>query len=84
MSQDVFTATIKVVSTNLSCDPSKLTADTYLDELGVNSLQLTEIIMDLEDTFDIRIDQNTAEAWASLKTVGDIVKAVEKLAGAQC
>ena len=48
-----------------------------LDELGVNSLQLTEIIMDLEDMFEIELSENTSEAWARLKTVGDVVEAVQ-------
>jgi nodulation protein F len=82
MPQDVAAATIKLIATHLKLDPAVITADTSLDELGVNSLQLTEIVIDLEDMFDIEIDQNTAEAWASLKSVGNLVQAVEKLVGA--
>jgi nodulation protein F len=82
MSQDVAAATIKLIATHLKLDPSAITPDTSLDELGVNSLQLTEIVIDLEDMFDIEIDQNTAEAWASLKNVGNLIQAVEILVGA--
>lgn len=84
MPQDIAMATIKVIATHLDMDPADLTPETSLDELGANSLQLTEIIMDVEDMFDIQIEQNTAEAWASLKTVGNIIQAVEALAGAKC
>jgi nodulation protein F len=79
MPQDVAAATIKVVASHLNMDESSLTLDTSLDEFGVTSLQLAEIVVDLEDMFDIEIDQNTAEAWASLKTVGNLVEAVETL-----
>jgi nodulation protein F len=82
MPQDVAAATIKLIATHLKLDPAVITPDTSLDELGVNSLQLTEIVIDLEDMFDIEIDQNTAEAWASLKSVGNLIQAVEKLVGA--
>jgi nodulation protein F len=80
MSHDVAAATIKLVASHLNIDPSTLNMDSSLDEFGVTSLQLAEIIVDLEDMFDIEIDQNTAEAWASLKTLGNLVHAVEGLA----
>ncbi|MBX9741530.1 MAG: acyl carrier protein [Beijerinckiaceae bacterium] len=81
--EDIAARTIEVVASHLDRDSASITLDTALDELGVNSLQLTEIVMDLEDMFDVEIDQNAAEAWASLKRVRDIVEAIEKLAGAK-
>jgi nodulation protein F len=39
--------------------------------------------MDIEDKYDIEIDMNTAEAWESLKTVGDIVDVVKALVAAK-
>ena len=39
--------------------------------------------MDIEDQHNIEIDLNTAEAWESLKTVGDMVDMVKKLVAAQ-
>jgi hypothetical protein len=39
--------------------------------------------MDIEDQHDIEIDLNTAEAWESLKTVGDIVDMVKQLIAAK-
>ena len=50
-----------------------------LDTLGIHSLELTEIIFDLEEAYDIEIDMNTSEAWSNLKNVGDIVEAVRGL-----
>jgi acyl carrier protein len=79
MSINVATRTIQVISRQISVDPGMVTRDTRLDELGVDSLQLVEIIMELEDIFGIEIDQNAAEASDSLKDVGDIVDAVARL-----
>jgi hypothetical protein len=39
-------------------------------------LELTEIIFDIEDEFDIQVDMNTSDAWDKLRNVGDLVEAV--------
>ncbi|MDB5651945.1 MAG: phosphopantetheine-containing protein [Hyphomicrobiales bacterium] len=83
MSNEVTERTIAIIAEHLNVDTAKITRDTQLDELGVNSLELTEIVMELEETFDVEIDQNAAEAWASLKNVGNIIDAIEKLAKAK-
>jgi nodulation protein F len=57
--------------------------DTELDDLGIHSLELTEIVFDLEDAYDIEIDMNTVEAWNKLKNVGDIVAATRALIAAK-
>ena len=53
--------------------------DTELTSLGIHSLELTEIIFDLEEAYDIEVEMNTAEAWSKLSNVGDIVEAVRIL-----
>ncbi|MFN4271735.1 MAG: acyl carrier protein [Aliihoeflea sp.] len=62
-------------------DPAagEITLDTELDALGIHSLELTEIIFDIEDEFDIEVDMNTSDAWDSLNSVNDIVTAVRGL-----
>ena len=61
----------------------EITLDTDLDELGIHSLELTEIVFDLEEAYDIDIDMNTVEAWNKLKNVGDIVEATRALIAAK-
>ncbi|MCT8999189.1 acyl carrier protein [Chelativorans intermedius] len=56
---------------------------TRLEDLGIHSLELTEIIFDLEEEFGIEIDMNTADAWENLNTVSDIVDAVRALVAAK-
>jgi nodulation protein F len=62
-------------------DPSvgAIGLDTELTSLGIHSLELTEIIFDLEEAYGIEIEMNTVEAWSNLKTVQDMVEAVRAL-----
>ncbi|WP_265516065.1 acyl carrier protein [Nitratireductor luteus] len=58
---------------------TNVTLSTPLTDLGIHSLELTEIIFDLEEEFGIEVEMNTAEAWEHLSTVRDIVESVRKL-----
>ncbi len=60
-------------------DLGEITLQTNLNDLGIHSLELTEIIFDLEEAYDIEIEMNTTEAWSKLSVVGDIVSAVRDL-----
>ena len=62
-------------------DKAEVTKDTQLDEIGISSLELTEVVMDLEEMFGIEVDLNAAEAWDSLKTVGDVIRTISDLVG---
>jgi nodulation protein F len=62
-----------LIASSGEIEAGEITRETELAELEIDSLVLTEIVMDIEDQHDIEIDLNTAEAWESLKTVGDIV-----------
>ena len=56
-------------------DVDALTMDTLLKEdLDADSLDAVEVIMALEDEFDIEIPDDEAE---TLKTIGDIVEYIE-------
>ena len=83
MSTDIETSIIALIASAGEIEPGTITPDTELAELEIDSLVLTEIVMDIEDQHDIEIDLNTAEAWESLKTVGDIVVTVKELVAAK-
>lgn len=72
---------ISVIAETASWEPDQVKLDTELEELDINSLDLTEVVMELEDRYDVAVDLNTAEAWTSLKTVADVIALVEKLVG---
>ena len=54
----------------LGVDVDSITADTALEDLGADSLDLVELVMTLEDEFNIQIED---DAMDSLKTVGDVL-----------
>ena len=59
----------------LSCDADKIELDTDLvRDLGVDSIDTVELIMAVEDTYDIKISDKDAE---DLKTVGDVAEFIE-------
>ena len=47
---------------------------TFVDDLGADSLDIFQIIMGIEETFDIEIDNEDAEKIA---TVGDAVEQIK-------
>ena len=83
MADSIEASTIALIASASEMEASEITRETELAELEVDSLALTEIVMDIEDQHNIEIDLNTAEAWQSLKTVGDIVALVENLIAAR-
>ena len=57
-------------------DADSLTMETSLkDDLDDDSLDAVEVIMDLEEEFDIEIPDEEAE---NFKTIGDIVEYIKK------
>lgn len=59
----------------LGCNADEITADTtFVDDLGADSLDLFQIIMGIEDAFDIEIDNEEAEKIVS---VGDAVEQIK-------
>jgi acyl carrier protein len=60
-----------VVSKKFKVAPEKVNLQTRLrEDLNVDSLDAVELIMELEDTFKVKIADDEAQ---TLKTIGDIV-----------
>ena len=70
---------VEAVNVRLDAAAIDLTSATELTALGIHSLELTEIIFDLEEEYGIEIEMNTVDAWSNLKNVGDMVEAVRAL-----
>ena len=69
--QDVFEKVKKIIVDELSIDDAKVTLEASLaDDLNCDSLDAVTLVMDLEDEFGLKIDDESAQ---SLKTVGDLV-----------
>jgi acyl carrier protein len=66
----------KILVDRLGIDESKITENSsFLDDLGLDSLDIVELIMALEEEFDIEIPDKDAE---KMKTVGDAIKYLDK------
>ena len=65
----------KVIAEVLNVDPDEITMETtFMDDLGADSLDVFQIIMGIEETFDIEIDNDDAE---QISTVGDAVEQIK-------
>ena len=61
----------EVVAEKLDVDKDEVTESAhFVDDLGADSLDVVELIMGLEDEFDLEISDEKAE---ELETVGDAV-----------
>ncbi|MHB8910234.1 MAG: acyl carrier protein [Syntrophales bacterium] len=49
-------------------------AASFIDDLGADSLDLVELIMEMEETFDIQIADNELEKIRTIKDVLDYLK----------
>ena len=79
MTAEVLETTIRIIADKANIEPESIKPDTALTSLDIQSLDLAEIIFELEDEFDIEIDMTAATAWDNLKTVSDISAAVSSL-----
>lgn len=62
----------RIMAEQLGLSENDITMDTSFEELGVDSLDLFQIIIEIEEEFSVQIED--AE---SIKTVGEAVKFVE-------
>ena len=66
----------EIVADQLGVDKEKITADTsFVNDLGADSLDTVELVMELEEEFDINIPDDAAE---KIQTVGQAVKYIEE------
>lgn len=64
----------KLLQENADVDPAKVTDDATLDDLGLDSIDLAELICNLED--ELGIDFGNPQ---DLKTIGDVVEHIKNL-----
>ncbi len=71
---------IKIVAKQLDKDPSEFDETTDLEAAGFESLDVIEMVFNLEDEFKIDIPFNANESEVrQMRTVGDIVKLIEEI-----
>ena len=79
MGSDIKDKVIKIVCEQLGQPEDKVTEETsFINDLGADSLDTVELVMEFEDEFEIQIPDEDAE---KIQTVGDAVKYIEGHAG---
>ena len=72
---DIATKVKAIIVDNLGVDASEVVDDAHFsNDLGADSLDTVELIMEFEKEFDVQIPDDKAEAIA---TVGDAIKFIE-------
>ncbi|MCI8560528.1 MAG: acyl carrier protein [Dorea sp.] len=66
----------ELIAEGLNIDESRITEGaSFKDDLGADSLDLFELVMSLEDKYDVEIPSEELE---KLLTVGDVIKYIEE------
>jgi len=67
---------IDIVAEQLGVDREKVTVETsFVNDLGADSLDTVELVMELEEEFDVNIPDDAAE---KIQTVGQAIDFIEK------
>ena len=67
---------IDIVADQLGVDKDKISrATNFISDLGADSLDTVELVMELEEEFDINIPDDAAE---KIQTVGQAIEHIEK------
>ncbi|MBR1543492.1 MAG: acyl carrier protein [Muribaculaceae bacterium] len=65
-----------IIVEKLAIEPGQVTEDaTFAQDLGADSLDTAELIMEFEKVFDIKIPE---EQSLTIQTVGDAIKFIEE------
>jgi acyl carrier protein len=79
VSDEILERIKKVVTDQLTVDASEILLESsFQDDLGADSLDLVELIMGMEEEFEIKIDDETAQ---NLKTVKDALDFIVQKTG---
>ena len=71
----VFEKVRDILCEQLAVDEEKVTMEANItDDLGADSLDIVDLVMSLEEEFDVEVPDEEVE---NIKTVGDIVKFIE-------
>jgi acyl carrier protein len=72
---DVYERVKRIVIERLGVEEAEVTAAaSFKDDLGADSLDVVELVMELEDEFDLEISDEDAE---KITTVGEVVNYIQ-------
>jgi acyl carrier protein len=71
---DVFAKIKGLITEQLGVDEGDVTKETSFEDLDADSLDIVELVMALEEEFNLEISDEEVE---NIKTVGDVVRYIE-------
>lgn len=72
----VYEKITEIIAVQFNVEEDTLSKDTsFRDDLNADSLDLVELIMAIEDEFDLEVDD---EGMEDIETIGDVVESIEK------
>ena len=72
----IFDEVKEIIVEQIGCDETAVTPEaTFIEDLGADSLDIVEIMMALEEKYDVEIPDEDAE---KIKKVADAVKYIEE------
>ncbi len=74
----VFDKVKEIIADKLGVEENEVKMETSFEDLGADSLDIVELIMAIEEEYDIQISDEEAEKAA---TVGDVVNYINTLVG---
>ncbi len=76
MAEDVRERVIDLIAERMDVDPEQITDDThFVNDLQSDSLDMAELVIDLEDEFDLTISEEEAQ---EIQTVGQAIQHIEE------
>lgn len=72
--EEVFAKVSKIVAEQLEVDPSEVKAESnFANDLGADSLDVVELVMALEEEFNIEVPDEAAEKLLTVQSVVDYI-----------
>ena len=76
LEKEIFQKLKTIVVDHLGVNEEKVTMEaTFVDDLAADSLDIVELVMNIEEEFDLEIPDSDTE---KIVTIGDVVKYIEE------
>ena len=82
MADDVFEGVARIIAEQAMVDANDIKPETKLEDLGLDSLALVEVVFGIEEGFDVSVPYNANDPTESdfkLDTVAEVVAGVKQL-----
>lgn len=73
---DTFEKVCDLIGSRFEISEMKLSADTSLEEIGADSIDLVDLVSELEEEFKVSVPD---EDFENIRTIGDVVELIESL-----